>query len=194
MPGAKVLLWANATFAVAFAAMLLSISLWLQQVWGLGALLAGLAIVPGPAMVPLLSSVSGKLARRFGALKLAAFGSVLFAAGVGWWIALLNEGQVSYFAGVLPGLLLTGFGVCFTLPTLIGASVALAPPTVFSTSAATVTVARQIGTVVGVAGLVALLGRGGSGVLLGYHAGWWLAVAASVLTLALCGAALRRKG
>jgi EmrB/QacA subfamily drug resistance transporter len=40
-------------FSVSFGALLLSIVLWLQDVWGFSALEAGLAIAPGPVMVPL---------------------------------------------------------------------------------------------------------------------------------------------
>ena len=45
------------TFSAAFAAMLLSIVLWEQGVWGWSALQAGLGIAPGPLMVPLMSFV-----------------------------------------------------------------------------------------------------------------------------------------
>jgi EmrB/QacA subfamily drug resistance transporter len=194
IPGLKTLLCGNLIFAVAFGTMLLSISLWLQQVWQLGAMMAGIAIFPGPLMVPLLSSLSGRLAKRFGALNLAAIGCVLFGVGIGWWIWSVRVDQVNYFLSVLPGLLLTGVGVCFTMPTLIGASIALVPPANFSTGAAIVTVVRQIGTVVGVAGLVAFLARNGQHeVILGYQAGWWFGIAASGLTLCICLFASRRK-
>jgi len=194
IPGLKTLLWANMTFAVAFGAMLLSISLWLQQVWQMGTLLAGLAIFPGPFMVPALSTLSGRLAKRFGALHVAALGSALFAVGISWWIWAVRMEEVNYFLSVLPGLLLTGVGVCFAMPTLIGASVALAPPTSFSTSAAIVTIVRQIGTVLGVAGLVAFLANSGQEQLVrGYQAGWWFAIAASGLTFSLSVLALLRK-
>ena len=52
---------------VAFGAMLLSIVLWEQDVWGWSALRTGLAIAPGPLMVPLFSFlVAGRLIARFG--------------------------------------------------------------------------------------------------------------------------------
>jgi len=194
IPGLKTLLWANMMLAVAFGAMLLSISLWLQQVWQLGALMAGLAIFPGPFMVPALSSLRERLVKRLGALHVAALGSVLFAAGIGWWLWAIGADDANYFLSVLPGLLLTGVGVCFAMPTLIGASVALAPPASFSTSAAIVTIVRQIGTVLGVAGLIAFLANSGQGqVVTGYQAGWWFAIAASGLTFSLSLLASRRK-
>ena len=50
------------TFSVAFGAMLLSIVLWDQDVWGWSALHTGLAVAPGPLMVPLFSFlVAGRL-------------------------------------------------------------------------------------------------------------------------------------
>ena len=52
----------------AFGAMLLSIVLWDQDVWGWSALQTGLAVAPGPLMVPLFSFlVAGRLIARFGA-------------------------------------------------------------------------------------------------------------------------------
>jgi len=194
IPGLKTLLWANMMLAVAFGAMLLSISLWLQQVWQLGALMAGLAIFPGPFMVPALSSLRERLVKRLGALHVAALGSVLFAAGIGWWLWAISADNPNYFLSVLPGLLLTGVGVCFAMPTLIGAGVALAPPASFSTSAAIVTIVRQIGTVLGVASLIAFLANSGQGqVVTGYQAGWWFAIAASGLTFSLSVLASLRK-
>ena len=42
-------------FSAAFGAMLLSVVLWLQDDWGWSALKAGLAVAPGPLMVPVFS-------------------------------------------------------------------------------------------------------------------------------------------
>ena len=47
---------------MAFGAMLLSVVLWEQDVWGWSALRTGLAIAPGPLMVPLFAFlVAGRL-------------------------------------------------------------------------------------------------------------------------------------
>ena len=54
-------------FSAAFGAMLLSVVLWEQGAWGWSALTAGLAIAPGPLMVPIMSFlVAGRLIARFG--------------------------------------------------------------------------------------------------------------------------------
>ena len=51
-------------FSIAFGAMLLSIVLWEQDVWGWSALQTGLAIAPGPLMVPLFSFLVAGPAHR----------------------------------------------------------------------------------------------------------------------------------
>lgn len=169
---------ANVLFAVAFAAMLLSCVLWCQDVWDWSALRTGLAITPGPLMVPALALGGAPLARRFGAGRVAAAGCAVFAAGIGWWMWRMADG---YAAGMLPGMLLTGIGVGVTLPTLIGAAVSALPPAAFSTGSAVVTMARQVGTVIGVAALIAALGRDGD-----YDAGWLLTVLATAAAGLAC--------
>ncbi|MFC7729874.1 MFS transporter [Actinomadura keratinilytica] len=180
LPGFGPATVAGVLFSVAFAAMLLSAVLWCQQIWHWQALRTGLAIAPGPLMVPALAVGAAPLARRLGAGPLSFLGCAVFAAGIGWWMWRVEDG---YAAGMLPGMLLTGVGVGLTLPTLIGAAVSAVPPQGFSTGSAVVTMARQIGTVLGVAMLVALLGAGGPGAV-SFDTGWLgtaLAAAAAAL-------------
>ena len=60
---------------------------------------------------------------------------------------------------MLPGMLLTGIGVGLTLPTLVSAAVSAVPPSRFATGSGIVTMARQVGIVLGVAILVTVLGQ-----------------------------------
>src|SRR5262249_1738786 len=60
---------------------------------------------------------------------------------------------------MLPGMLMTGTGVGLTLPTLVSAAVSAVPPHRFATGSGVVTMARQVGIVLGVAVLVTVLGR-----------------------------------
>jgi EmrB/QacA subfamily drug resistance transporter len=76
--------WSNVTavlFSVAFAGGLLAAVLWLQDVWHWSALRTGLAIAPGPLMVPVFAGVSQRIAHRVRVGHLAAIGCVAFAAG-----------------------------------------------------------------------------------------------------------------
>jgi len=65
--------------------MLLSIVLWEQGAWGWSALRAGLAIAPGPLMVPLVSfGVAGRLITRYGPAPVITLGCLPFGGGVAW--------------------------------------------------------------------------------------------------------------
>ncbi|MEV7775064.1 MFS transporter [Kitasatospora sp. NPDC086791] len=169
-------------FTVAFAGMLLTSVLWCQQAWGYSALRTGLAVAPGPLLVPPVALGSAALVRRLGPGRLAALGTLLFAGGVGWWTAVIDI-DPGYATELLPGMLLTGLGVGLVLPTLIGAAAAALPPARFATGSAVTTMARQIGAVVGVALMVSLIGtpHGPQAALDGFRRGWTAVIAAVLL-------------
>jgi MFS family permease len=176
-------------FSMAFGAMLLSVVLWMQDGWGWSALRTGLAIAPGPLMVPLFGLlVSGRLTARYGAGPVAAVGSLLFGAGMAWF-ALAVDARPDYLGDVLGGMLLTGIGVGLTLPTLMATAAGSLPPQAFATGSAVVNTLRQVGLAVGVAVLVALLGT--SPALAAFQSGWWVfagvSLAAAAATLLLLG-------
>jgi EmrB/QacA subfamily drug resistance transporter len=156
---------ANVVFGTAFGAMLLLVTLWCQDVWHWSALRTGLGVAPGPLLVPFWSIAAGPLARRIGPGPVAALGCAVYAAGCVFWrlnLALTPD----YAARMLPGMLLTGTGVGLTLPTLVGAAVSAVPPQRFATGSGIVTMARQVGIVLGVSILVSVLGQpAGAGVL-----------------------------
>ena len=172
-------------FSVAFGSMLLSIVLWDQTVWGWSALQTGLAIAPGPLMVPLFSFlVAGRLIARYGSGAVIAAGAALFALGVAWW-ALAAGPTPDYVGDMLGGMLLTGVGVGLTLPTLMATAASSLPPTSFATGSAVVNMLRQVGLAIGVAALVAVLGTPGSplAAVSAFQSGWTLIAA----TMALAG-------
>jgi EmrB/QacA subfamily drug resistance transporter len=178
-------------FSAAFGAMLLSIVLWEQGGWGWSALRAGLAIAPGPLMVPLMSFlVAGRLIRRFGPAVVTTLGSAAFGAGVLWW-ALGITVRPDYAAGMLGGMILTGAGVGLTLPTLMGAAAASLPPSAFATGSAVINMIRQTGLALGVAILVAVLGSGAPRLATFQH-GWWVITAISLAGIGPALALLRR--
>jgi EmrB/QacA subfamily drug resistance transporter len=145
-------------FSISFGAMLLSRVLWAQDVWHWSALSTGLAIAPGPAMVPVFSFlVAGRLIARFGAGPVIAAGSTVFGLGAAWW-ALAAGLSPDYVGEMLGGMILTGIGVGLTLPTLMATGAAALPAHAFATGSAVINMLRQIGLAVGVAVLIAVLG------------------------------------
>jgi len=180
-------------FSVSFGALLLSIALWLQDVWGWSALQAGLAIAPGPVMVPLFSFlVAGRLIGRFGPAPVVTAGATLFAASLAWW-AIAAQLQPDYVGSILGGMLISGVGVGLTLPTLMATAAGALPPQSFATGSAVINVFRQIGLALGVALFVAVLGtpRPGEETRAAFQAAW-LVLAAVAIAAALAGAALLR--
>jgi hypothetical protein len=179
--------WSNATsllFSVGFAANLLVAILWMQQVWGYSAIRTGLGIAPGPLMVPIFAAVAQRISGRVPVGRIAALGCLL--VGVGSVLVLTSVGPTPhYVTELLPGWLIGGIGVGFALPTILSAATADLPPARSATGSAVVNMSRQIGTVVGVSVLVALLGHPS-----GYpdaHAAFqrvWLAVAISTVLAA----------
>jgi EmrB/QacA subfamily drug resistance transporter len=161
-------------FSTAFGAMLLSIVLWMQNVWGWSALHTGLAFAPGPLMVPLFSFLlAGRLIARFGPGRVIFAGSLIYGIGVAWW-ALRAGLHPNYLGQVLPGTLLTGAGVGLTMPTFIATGSAALPPASFATGSAVVNMLRQLGLAVGVAVFVAVLGSPASrnATLHGFQHAW----------------------
>jgi EmrB/QacA subfamily drug resistance transporter len=166
-------------FSAAFGAMLLSRVLWMQDVWHWSALSTGLAIAPGPLMVPLFSFlIAGRLTARFGAGAVIALGSAVFAAGAAWWALALGL-EPDYVREMLGGMILTGIGVGLTLPTLMATGAAALPAHSFATGSAVINMLRQIGLAIGVAILIAILGAPGSpaAVLAAYEAASWVIAA-----------------
>ena len=181
-------------FSASFGAMLLSIVLWVQGGWGWSALRAGLAIAPGPLMVPIVSfGIAGRLIRLYGPATVIALGTLAFGGGVVWWVLAISSGP-NYVSGMLGGMVLTGVGVGLTLPTVMATAAASLPAPMFATGSAVVNMVRQTGLAIGVAALVAVLGasRAGSAQLPAFRHAWWVTAALSFAGIPLALALLRR--
>jgi EmrB/QacA subfamily drug resistance transporter len=180
-------------FSIAFGAMLLSIVLWEQEVWGWSALKSGLAIAPGPAMVPVFSFlVAGRLIARFGPGPVIGAGSTIFAAGISWW-ALAAGLQPDYLGDMVGGMLLTGVGVGLTLPTMMATGASSLPPPSFATGSAVVNMLRQVGLAIGVAILVAVLGTPSRAEEVAAFQRAWVVIAAVALAGGIVGLVLLRR-
>jgi EmrB/QacA subfamily drug resistance transporter len=181
-------------YSIAFGAMLLSIVLWMQDVWHWSALQTGLAFAPGPLMVPLFGLVfTGKLIARFGPGRVIAAGASIYALGIGWW-ALRAGVHPNYLGQVLPGTIMTGIGVGLTMPTFMSTGAGALPPQSFATGSAVLNMLRQVGLAVGVAVFVAVVGtpRTAHASLTAWQHGW-IVIAATALLSALIGAIMLRR-
>ncbi len=183
---------ATLLYAVGFFAMLLANVLFLTSVWQYSTLAAGLAITPGPLIVAALSGPSGRLATRIGYGPVLVAGGVTFAAGLGYYVVMVGV-EADYLTHWLPGSLLIGLGVALSFPVLSAAAVAGLPPERFGIGGAINQTARQIGAVVGVATLIALVGSPESpDEALRHFRTAWLIAAAAVLSSAAVSSFQRR--
>jgi MFS family permease len=169
---------AGVLFFIGFSAMLLGSVLWLTEVWGESALGAGLKIAPGPATAAVFAVGGGILGGRIGPRAVGALGAALFALGGVWWATHLGATE-HYAADYLPGMLIGGAGVGFVNPSLAGAATAQLPPARLATGSAVLTMARQLGSALGIALLVAVLGTPSPAeVVDAFDDAWWMMVAA----------------
>lgn len=175
-------------YSMAFYAMLLANVLFLTQVWGWSVLTAGVALTPGPLMAALTAPVGGKLSDRFGQRVVAIPGTLLFTAGCVLYATLL-DGTPDYVTEFLPGAVVGGMGVGLTFAALGSAAVAELPPARFATGSAVSACSRQIGAVLGISVLVAVLGTPGPAEAVdAFHEVWFLMAGAGAVAALLAGA------
>ncbi|MER6512875.1 MFS transporter [Nonomuraea sp. NPDC001636] len=178
--------WANTTvlaFCTAFGAWFLSIAMWLENAAHFTTVETGLAIVPGPIMVPIFAAVSQRLIERMPVGVVVGAGNLLFAGGVALVLATAAT-PVHYATEVLPGWMISGVGIGLALPSMIASAAVDLPPEQSATGSAVVNTARQLGYVLGVAVLVALVGSlsvASDRLLTAFQHGWWfIAIVAAV--------------
>ncbi|WP_307793158.1 MFS transporter [Amycolatopsis sp. MtRt-6] len=143
--------------------------------------MAGLSLAPGPLVVVGVSILGGRFAHRFGPGPVVALGGVSFGAGVLVWV--LRMGSVPGYAGsMLPGQVLTGLGVGLIMPSLSGVVGTVLPPSRWGAGSSMVNTARQIGTVLGTAVLIAVFA--GTPDLADFRRGWLVILTTAAATCA----------
>lgn len=149
---------ATLAFGAAFSMMFLGYFFYLRGIWGYSLPLAGVAVTPGPLLVIPTAILCGRQAARLGHRRFLVGGSLLYAASSLWFLRV-PEPQPDYLHHWLPGLLMSGISVGLVLPSLSAAAVSRLPPAHYAVGSAVNQAVRQIGSVLGVALAVALLGH-----------------------------------
>ncbi len=167
-------------FNTAFAVSLLTGILWLQQVWGWSAMETGFAIAVGPVLVPITAAVVNRWYAGVGVGTLISLGCLLCAAGMAF-LAIRLGPDPAYAADFLPGWALVGIGVGLALPSLMAGATVDLPAQDRATGSGVITMARQIGFVVGVSLLFAVVGdRSGAALSSAFAEAWWIAAVISL--------------
>lgn len=103
--------------ALSFGTLL--VSLFLQQVAGYSATLAGLAMLPVTVLSILLSTAIGQLAGRLGPRLFMGLGPII--AGAGFLLMLSITASGDYWTTVFPGVVVFGIGLTITVAPLTSA-------------------------------------------------------------------------
>ena len=180
---------ATLLYGGAFFGQILVNVLFLNGVWGYSILKTALAILPGPLFAAVSAPIAGRLADRYGYRWVVVPGAAFFALGAVVMAAAMPA-HPAYLTHFLPVQLLIGVSIGTTMSTLGAAASQALPPAQFGAGSAVSSAARQLGAVLGVAIVIAVLGTPAPAEALGAFHGAWattavLAAGATLLGLGL---------
>jgi EmrB/QacA subfamily drug resistance transporter len=141
---------ATLLWSMGFYALFFNHVAWLQDVWHYSGQRSGAAIMAGPACAALTSRLGGKLAQRFGHLRVFTVGAALVGSAVLAWAFRLGD-KPAYVTQFLPSLCVAGVGIGFVIASLTSAANAFLPAHRFGMGAALYNTNRQIGAAIGIA-------------------------------------------
>ncbi len=175
---------ANAVGAIlsfGFYGELFLMSLFFQQVQHRSPLAAGLALLPQTAVISLMNFVSGQVTARRGARLPMALGLAIGGAGL---LGLALVSARASLVSVVGPMLAVGMGASLAMPAMTHAAIDHTPKERAGIGSAVLNASRQVGGVVGIALLGALIG---GRFMVGMH---WGMLLAGVLFLAGSGVSL----
>ncbi|MFI5524103.1 MFS transporter [Streptomyces platensis] len=147
-----------ALYMASFGAEFYLVTLYLQDVRDYSALAAGMAFLPLAGTIVVGNTVAGRLAGRLPLGRLLSLAYLTGAAGL-VVLALAVGTRGGYPAGILPGLLLSGFGQGMAFTGMFITGTRDLPPESNGTGSALVTTAQYLGGSLGLALLVLLHGE-----------------------------------
>jgi MFS family permease len=175
-------------FMGGFAAYSLNNVLFLRQAWGYSVLHAGLLTALPPVTVAILAPFTGRLASRIGFRPLVIVGPLIVAGATLAFVLTIGVDPTPLRFVLIGEVVAVGIA-CF-IPVNSAAAVAQLPPLRLSIGGAVNNTFRQIGAVIGVALLVAILGSPTTQVeLVDAHQDGWLMISILSLATAMIGLA-----
>ncbi len=177
-------------FFIGFAIFLLTMALFLQGQWHYSAVARDWPSCrdrPRPRCSP--STPGGSPA---GSARSAGRDRHLPHGGLRRLLDHLDRVHPSYATAILPGMLVAGASAGLTQAPLFAAAGTL-PPERATTGSAVLNMARQVGSAVGVAVVVVILGPAARPTVTDFHRAWGAEVAAGVLAALAAAAAGRRR-
>lgn len=150
-----VLNFVGAAVSVGMIGMFLPMTIYLQSVLGFSALKAGLVMAPSSVVSMFLAPVAGRLSDRIGGKFILMTGLVLYAAGMGWIVAIAEVGT-GWTAFIGP-LVVAGLGIGGVFAPMATEATRNVPPRLAGAASGVNNMIRQVGSVLGSAAVGAML-------------------------------------
>jgi EmrB/QacA subfamily drug resistance transporter len=162
---------AQALFVGSFFGWLVLMPSFLEDVWGYSPLATGFALALSPVLSGIVSPIAGRAADRIGHRELVAFGSLASATGIIYWIMVIGT-TPAYWTAIVPGSILMGIGGGTGFAVLTGAIMRDVPVRFYSMAGAARSTIFQLGSAIGIAVAVALVGTPAAGEVAPYARTW----------------------
>ena len=194
---------ANMIMAPLYASMMGTFfltTLYIQGVLHFSPVRTGLSFLPFPLLLGFMSTRIPKLVARFGFRRFLIVGPLIVAVGL-FWLSRLPVGG-SYFAGLLPALIIMPFGIGLTMMPVIAAATSGVPAHESGLASGLISTSQQMG---GALGLAILSGVAASvtmsslhlgplaATVHGYHIAFLIDVAFMLLAASIAAAVIRQK-
>jgi EmrB/QacA subfamily drug resistance transporter len=141
--------------AIGMLGIFLPFSIYLQNVLGFSALKAGLTMAPASVVAMFVAPVAGRMTDRIGGKFILLAGLLLFAGGMGS-IAVTAQAGSAWYDFLAPQLV-AGVGIGCTFAPLTTVALRNVSPMMAGAASGVFNTTRQVGTVIGTAGVGALL-------------------------------------
>ncbi len=174
---------ATVLFGISTGAILLTNVLFLTGIWGYSIVRAGLAMAPSPVIAAAVAPLVGRIGSRYGE-RVVGVPGVVILAGATIWFRTHAGPEPHFLVDWLPGACMSGLGINMAFPMLQASGVRDVGVERFSVANASTRAALQVGTAIGVAGLVSVLGESVP-TIDRFHTAWLLIAAFAVSSAAL---------
>ena len=143
------------TISIGILGIYLPFVIYLQSVLGFSALKAGLTLAPTSILGMFIAPVAGRLSDRIGGKYILITGLTCFSVGMGW-LALIAQPSSAWYDFLVPQLV-AGVGMGCTFAPMTTVAMRDISPRMAGAASGMFNTTRQVGSVIGTAGVGALL-------------------------------------
>jgi EmrB/QacA subfamily drug resistance transporter len=147
--------WVSCVLAIGMMGIFLPLTIYFQSVLGFTALKAGLTMAPASLMSIFVAPVAGRMVDKIGGKYILMTGLTLFGIGMGW-LALIAH-PTSTWPMFLAPLTVAGFGMGCIFAPMTTVAMRNVDPRMAGAASGVLNTVRQVGQVIGVAAVGALL-------------------------------------